>query len=422
VRDAVLEVGPATGRLVCAGAAVLTLTADFELTAELQTEAGAVADLWMGATDGEDRPAVKVRVDNRAAAASPATGSLAGLRQILPRVVRDGEWFILRCERRADRLRTWVDGELLVDASEVSSVPIRGDLLIEFLSGGPLRVRRLAVRPLPSAGSPPGPLPAPDPRIRALHAAGFPVLNRYVHLKGGLTLDRALELSRATGIGYGIAVNVGLGFPTTNSAAVRAWADGLRGRPVFVGMQAEGREWTRLVDLETAARFGYVFTDAMTWSDRGGRRMRLWMPDEVAIGDPQEFMDTLVDRTVDILETEPIDIYANPTYLPAVLMPDYDRLWTEDRMRRVTRAAVARNVAIEINARLRLPRPPFLRMAKAAGAKFTFGTNNAGADVGDLGYCLDMAAELALAPSDMFVPIPGRSAACRRLAEVGGSP
>jgi len=422
VRDAVLEVGPATGRLVCAGAAVLTLTADFELTAELQTEAGAVADLWMGATDGEDRPAVKVRVDNRAAAASPATGSLAGLRQILPRVVRDGEWFILRCERRADRLRTWVDGELLVDASEVSSVPIRGGLLIEFLSGGPLRVRRLAVRPLPSAGSPPGPLPAPDPRIRALHAAGFPVLNRYVHLKGGLTLDRALELSRATGIGYGIAVNVGLGFPTTNSAAVRAWADGLRGRPVFVGMQAEGREWTRLVDLETAARFGYVFTDAMTWSDRSGRRMRLWMPDEVAIGDPQEFMDTLVDRTVDILETEPIDIYANPTYLPAVLMPDYDRLWTEDRMRRVTRAAVARNVAIEINARLRLPRPPFLRMAKAAGAKFTFGTNNAGADVGDLGYCLDMAAELALAPSDMFVPIPGRSAACRRLAEVGGSP
>ena len=46
--------------------------------------------------------------------------------------------------------------------------------------------------------------------------------------------------------------------------------------------------------------------------------MRLWMPDEVgAISDPQEFMDTLVDRAVGILEREPIDIYVNPTYLPA---------------------------------------------------------------------------------------------------------
>ena len=27
-------------------------------------------------------------------------------------------------------------------------------------------------------------------------------------------------------------------------------------------------------------------------------------------------MDTLVDRTVGILEREPVDIYVNPTYLP----------------------------------------------------------------------------------------------------------
>jgi hypothetical protein len=35
----------------------------------------------------------------------------------------------------------------------------------------------------------------------------------------------------------------------------------------------------------------------MTWTDNRGRRMRTWMPAEVGtITDPQEFMDTLVDR------------------------------------------------------------------------------------------------------------------------------
>ena len=58
----------------------------------------------------------------------------------------------------------------------------------------------------------------------------------------------------------------------------------------------------------------------MTWTDNRGRRMRTWIPRRSgAIADPQEFMDTLVDRAVGILEQEPVDIYVNPTYLPDVL-------------------------------------------------------------------------------------------------------
>ena len=57
----------------------------------------------------------------------------------------------------------------------------------------------------------------------------------------------------------------------------------------------------------------------MTWTDNRGKRMRTWIPNEVgAIPDPQEFMDTLVDRAVGILKQEPVDIYVNPTYLPDV--------------------------------------------------------------------------------------------------------
>jgi histidinol phosphatase-like PHP family hydrolase len=61
-------------------------------------------------------------------------------------------------------------------------------------------------------------------------------------------------------------------------------------------------------------------------------------------------------------------------------------------------------VAIEINARYRLPSPKFIKMAKKAGAKFSFGTNNVDNNVGDLDYCLQMIQECGLVWQDMFVP------------------
>jgi histidinol phosphatase-like PHP family hydrolase len=154
----------------------------------------------------------------------------------------------------------------------------------------------------------------------------------------------------------------------------------------------------------------------MTWTDNRGKRMRLWMPDEVGtITDPQEFMDTLVDRTVGILEHEPVDIYANPTYLPDQIAKDYEQLWTGERRRKVIEAAVRNRVAIEINNRRNLPSPSFLRIAKAAGATFTFGTNNAGS--GDLGRCeygLRMVEECKLVWQDFFVPLAGPKAIERK--------
>jgi histidinol phosphatase-like PHP family hydrolase len=130
------------------------------------------------------------------------------------------------------------------------------------------------------------------------------------------------------------------------------------------------------------------------------------MPDEVGtITDPQEFMDTLVSRAVGILENEPIDIYVNPTYVPDQLQKDYDKLWTEARMRKVVEAAAKNKVAIELNDRYKLPGAQIVKMAKAAGCKFSFGTNNTGPD--DLRrseYGLKMIEECKLGWQDFFVP------------------
>jgi histidinol phosphatase-like PHP family hydrolase len=144
--------------------------------------------------------------------------------------------------------------------------------------------------------------------------------------------------------------------------------------------------------------------------------MRLWIPEEVGTSaDKQEFMDTLVARTVGILEHEPIDIYANPTFLPEVVARDYEQLWTEERRKKVIDAAVRNGVAMEINNRYKLPSPSFIRMAKAAGAKFTFGTNNTGpADLGRCEYGLRMVEECKLVWQDFFVPLTGQKAIERK--------
>ena len=219
---------------------------------------------------------------------------------------------------------------------------------------------------------------------RNIYVKPLPVLTDYhVHLKGGLTLEEAIQMAKDRRMKFGIAENCGVGFPTTNDAALEPFLARLEGKPVYKAMQAEGREWVTMFSPETIAKFDYVFTDSMTWTNDRGKRMRLWIPNEVEIGDKQAFMDMLVERAVGILTNEPIDIYVNPTFLPEVIAAEYDTLWTEERMDRVIQAAVKNGVAIEINARYRLPSEKFIRKAKEAGAKFSFGTNNGDKNLGD---------------------------------------
>ena len=239
----------------------------------------------------------------------------------------------------------------------------------------------------------------------------------HVHIKADLTLDEALRRSAESGIYYGIAVNGGVGFPISSDAGLEAFLAGMRGKPAYVAFQAEGREWVRLFSAQALAKFDYVFTDAMTWTDGNGKRMRLWIADEVGtIADPQKFMDTLVERAVGIIATEPIDVYVNPTFVPAALQKDYERLWTPPRMKAIVDALAANGVAMEINNRYRIPSAAFIRLAKQSGVKFACGTNNTGAaDLGRNEYCAEMIRECGLGHGDFWSPpADGRKAVQRK--------
>jgi 3-keto-disaccharide hydrolase len=359
------------------------------------------------------------------------TGSLYGLRNVYKPFAADDQWFKMNVLVRGKNVQVRLNGMLLVDYTEPSPPHIpEGTEKERFLDcgtfalqchneGSRTRFRRIRVRPLPDDTPTPGPIPVADALFKQIIDAGrhnIPMADFHVHLKARLTLEQALTKSRRDGIQYGIAVNCGKGFPTETDDAVRAYFESMQGAPIFVAMQAEGREWTQMFSRNAVALFDYVFTDSMTWTDNRGKRMRTWLADEVGtIPDAQEFMDTLVDRAVGILNHEPVDIYVNPTYLPDVLAKDYETLWTESRRKKVIDALVKNGVAMELNDRYKLPSPSFIRMARAAGVKFTLGTNNSSAeDLRRSDYGLQMIDECKLVWQDFFVPGKGPKAVERK--------
>jgi hypothetical protein len=394
----------------------------FEATVEVKARKGANSGFYFHTSFQEkDWPAegFEVQVDNSQERHGDylehkMTGSLYGIRNVYKALARDDEWFTLHVTVRKPHVQIRVNGTLVVDWIEPQGPLPEGAPKMNRLGRGTFALqchdpeskvfyRNIRVRPLPTPPAIAAPMPLVDARyaqILALGRANFPLVDLHAHLKGGLTIEQALALSRGTGMFLGVAVNCGKGFPIQTDAEAVAWVDSMKGQPVFLGMQAEGREWVTMFSRQTRARFDYVFTDS------AGKRMRLWIPEEVEIGsDEQAFMDLLVSKTVEILEKEPIDIYVNPTFLPAAIASRYDGLWTVERMGRVVDAAVKSGVAIEINARYKLPSEAFLRLAKARGVKFTFGTNNGGADdLGDWSYPLEMQKKLDLKWTDMFVP------------------
>jgi hypothetical protein len=252
--------------------------------------------------------------------------------------------------------------------------------------------------------------PAPPPRPTGAK------VDYHVHAKGDLTLEAALLRSREDGIYYGIAINGGLSFPISNDAGLEPFLKEMEGEPAYKAFQAEGREWVTLFTKATLEKFDYVFTDSMTWTDDKGKRMRLWIPEEVGtIGDPEAFMDLLVNRALGIFANEPIDIYVNPTYIPDQLASQYDRLWTPVRMKKIVDALAANGVAMEINNRRRIPSGAFIELAKKAGVKFACGTNNAGAaDLSRNEYCAEMIKAHDLRPEHFWTPPANGAKAVQR--------
>jgi histidinol phosphatase-like PHP family hydrolase len=201
----------------------------------------------------------------------------------------------------------------------------------------------------------------------------------------------------------------------SNDKELQDWIAKLEGKPVYKGIQAEFIDWMPCFSKDVLAQLDFVLTDAMTARDSNGKRVKMWMPG-FEPGEAQEFMDMLVKWTVEIIEREPLDIFSHALWIPRQFAADAEKLWTEKRTKPIINALKRTGTALEIDSGNRLPSLEFLKMAKEAKIKFTFGSNSgANGRMRAFDYSYEMARALNLKKEDMFVPAPkGRKPVQRR--------
>jgi hypothetical protein len=386
---------------------------NFELRAEVFVKAGGRAGIafHLSPVDPRGSGGLEIRIDNSYSLPVPGrtflkTGSLVWLRPVVKSVAPDDKWFPLHLSVNGKHIQVRVAEELVVDYHEPDKLESgprlrHGTIAIRGHGGdGPVLIRKLEVGPLPEdkAATPAPKLDEMGQRLLRWRLQGFPLVDFHIT---SVRLEDVLTWSRQTGLGAGVVVYCGASgaCAISNDKAAENFLNSMQGKAVFIGMKGVGRDWQRQFSPETIARFDYVITDAVTLrkESQGGDN----------IPESQAFMDKLVKNIENILDHEPIDILAIPTYLPESLAKDYDKLWTPERMRRVVDALARNEIAVEVNGKLRLPSPAFIKLAKKKDIKFAFGANTVGdRNLKNLDYCLRMIEECALTPDDLWAPKP----------------
>ncbi|MDR0331958.1 MAG: DUF1080 domain-containing protein [Dysgonamonadaceae bacterium] len=396
---------------------------DFELNMTVRTIGDATGYIAFH-TDKNGKGGYQVSIDNTTVG-NPQwwtkTGSLLGVRNLTQSTVETNEWFDMTIRVEGKSIAVSLNDQLVVDYVE-PAIPYRtaenarqllsnGKFAMSNTGGGVIEIKSMNVMPINSemdiAWQQSIAIDETTDHIIRLHQANFPVIDYHVHLKG-MTDNEAAVLSRRYGINYVMAPNCGIGFPITNDEQVIDYVNSMKGKPFLLAMQGEGREWVTTFSKEVREKFDFVFTDALTFTDTKGRRTRLWVPEEVIIDNEQQYMDLIVEKIVEVITNEPIDVYVNPTFLPEVMNNRYDYFWTDARMDKVIAALLESDVALEINEHYRIPNKKFVQKAKDAGLKFTFGTNNMNANFGKLEYCIELKYEVGITVSDMFIPYLNR--------------
>jgi hypothetical protein len=408
--------GPATQAVLKKG-----VYKDFTLTLDLRTTQGGKGSVWFH-TNPSLTKGYRIALNNDRT--DPVwwkmSGSLVAVRNLAKSFVKENDWFTLNIMVEGKAITVSINGSPVVEYIE-PAVPFRtgnhaaatlseGTFAIVGEGDGAIEIRNITVdvidlkeKGIDVAAQQAEAVDEQTDNIIRLHQEDFPVLDYHVHLKGGLTNEGAAKQSRQTGINYAIAPNCGIGFPITDDAGVMNFLNDMRSEPFILAMQAEGREWVTTFSKDVRDEFDYVFTDALTFTDSKGRRSRIWIPEETWIEDEQQYMDLIVDRICGVLE-EPMDIYVNPCFLPPQMQDRYDEFWTEERMNKFVGALARSGKVLEINARYKIPNKAIIQKAKAAGVKFSFGTNNAEAEVGKLEYCIRMKEACGLTAKDMYKP------------------
>ena len=230
----------------------------------------------------------------------------------------------------------------------------------------------------------------------------FPVADYHVHLSNTLTIDQALQLGKDRGVQIGIVEHPGPGYPINTDADLQHYIDTLRKYPVRIGVQPVYAGWSKSFSKPVLDQLDYILMDALTLPKPDGGWLAIWQIDTM-VDDAEEFMTRYMQFIEQVMTTEPINIFAWPTFLPAPIARQYAQLWTPQRVDHIIDLARARKIAIEINELAHVPDENFITRAKRAALKFTFGTDSRNDHAAHFYYCYQMAQKCGLTEGDMLV-------------------
>lgn len=217
-----------------------------------------------------------------------------------------------------------------------------------------------------------------------LEKTGLDLTDYHIHLRGGMTAEKAVERARKTGLKSGVLENHGRDWPlSTNEILDRFVADVEKynatlppAERVKIGIQVNDRDWFKTIDPKIYRRLDYVLADTMIMGvGADGKPQKLWLLPKDYETDEDVWFERYFQHCMTVVN-EPIDILANVTYLPDFIADRYDELWTDARMRTLIQAAIDADVALEVQAESAFPKPRFVKLALEMGAKLSFGSNN----------------------------------------------
>lgn len=234
-------------------------------------------------------------------------------------------------------------------------------------------------------------------QVARLKAKGMPLTDYHIHIRGGMTPEKALNWMKLTGVRSGVLENTGRDWPLSDNEKLKAFIEDARKFPeLLVGIQVNDRDWFLTTDPALLAKLDFVLADAMIMDGQ-----KLWLENEYKIDDENAWLEKFFKHSMTIVN-EPITIFANPTYMPNRVVHRYDELWTDERMGQFIDAAVKNNVALELQAGTNFPNKKFIELALAKGAKITIGRNNSNDRPNELKRPLDLLEEFNIKPENML--------------------
>lgn len=231
---------------------------------------------------------------------------------------------------------------------------------------------------------------------------------------GQLSLARVVEVARERGVQVGIADHVStrnVARFVATEAAVREYLDAIEEAPVFRSAEfcwCDGM-WSSLPD-EVMARFDYrIGSNHGFWLPNGSMGSPWWETLPAPWDrEPHRLMEILVANLCDMVRAMPVQIAAHSTLIPPALLEreaDVHAWWTEGLEDRYVEALAESGVALEISNRYRLPHDRLLRKAKAAGVRFSLGSDGHSlAQVARLEWAAETARRVGVGEGDLFVP------------------